>query len=251
MLLKDLKTVITKYVSIELSEIVNSHRFSNDYNYELVVPKATYAPWDQEEQFKQIYKTIKAFTLVDIYRCYDLWILVKQSSKLTKGGLIEVGVWRGGTGALIAKQAECCGIKEPIYLCDTFTGVVKAGKNDSFYKGGEHKNTAKEVVEELIYQNMGLKNVKILQGIFPEDTESLVEEQKFRFCHIDVDTYQSAKDVTEWIWDKMVVGSITVYDDYGFRTCAGVTKCVDEQRHLDDRIVMHNLNGHAVIIKTK
>jgi O-methyltransferase len=40
-----------------------------------------------------------------------------------------------------------------------------------------------------------------------------------------------------------------VYDDYGFASCDGVTRAVNEQRSLADRIVFHNLNGHAVVIK--
>jgi cephalosporin hydroxylase len=67
---------------------------------------------------------IKGFTLVDKYRCFEIWKLIEQISKLKKGSIIEVGVWRGGTGALIAKQAKNCGIEEKVFLCDTFAGVV-------------------------------------------------------------------------------------------------------------------------------
>jgi O-methyltransferase len=34
--------------------------------------------------------------------------------------------------------------------------------------------------------------VTILAGVFPNDTGSLIEGRKFRFCHIDVDVYESA-----------------------------------------------------------
>jgi O-methyltransferase len=53
----------------------------------------------------------------------------------------------------------------------------------------------------------------------------------------------------DWIWDKMVPGGIIVYDDYGFDGCQGITNCVEEQRLCDDRLVIHNLNGHAIILK--
>ena len=49
----------------------------------------------------------------------------------------------------------------------------------------------------------------------------------------------------------MVVGGIIVYNDYGFLGCDGITKFVEEQMSCADRLVMHNLNGHAVVIKTK
>ena len=185
--------------------------------------------------------------MVDMYRCFELWQLINESAK-SDGSIIEIGVWRGGTGCLIAKQAELSRIKSTVYLCDTFTGVVKAGINDNMYVGGEHADTTRETVEKLI-EKLDLKNTSILTGIFPEETGKYVEENDFSFCHIDVDTYQSAKDIVEWIWPKMSVGGILVFDDYGCPTCEGVTKFVNEERTKRDRIIIHNLNGHGIIIK--
>jgi O-methyltransferase len=221
------------------------------FSYEPVKPLATYAPWLTDPVFNQIFGAIKDHTYVDRYRCYELWTLVEQSSKLDRGALLEVGVWRGGSGALIATKAKSIGISDTIYLCDTFTGVVKAGsKDETFYKGGEHADTSSELVEQFIRDTLGLENVIVLKGIFPDETAGMIPITWFRFCHIDVDTYQSAKDVLEWVWGKLLVGGIVIFDDYGFRYCEGVTKLVEELRGLPDRLLIHNLNGHAILIKT-
>lgn len=225
------------------------HRIKSADFYEPVFPSATYAPWLSDASFKETYDTIKSYTLIDIHRLYELWQLVKETASL-EGALIEVGVWRGGSAALIAKSALLEGITEPLYIADTFTGVAKAGENDtSYYKGGEHSDTSIEVVNEVI-QKCSTSNIKILIGIFPEETAHLILEEKFRFCHIDVDVYQSAKDIVIWLWPKLVVGGIIVFDDYGFQTCDGITKFVNEERKKIGRVVIHNLNGHAIIIKT-
>ena len=216
--------------------------------HEEVLPRATYAPWNSDTEFVEAYKVIKDYTLVDKYRCFELWQVAAQVSKLTQGAILEVGVWRGGTGALIARQAANCGINEKVYLCDTFCGVVKATENDETYQGGEHSDTSIPLVEGLM-KKMNLTNTEILQGNFPDDTGHLVQDQVFRLCHIDVDVYQSAKEVNEWVWDRLVPGGIVVYDDYGFQACDGITKCVEEQRTKNDRVVFHNLNGHAVVVK--
>lgn len=220
-----------------------------DTIYETVRPHATYSPWNKDEMFQTVLASIQGFTLVDKYRCFELWKLIEQSAKLKAGNIIEIGVWRGGTGALIAKQAKDCGIIDTVFLCDTFTGIVKATSRDSSYKGGEHADTSCQIVEDLIFNKMNLDNVEILEGIFPETTGHKVEGLQFRFCHIDVDVYQSAKDIVDWLWDKMVQGGIIVYDDYGFNSCDGITKAVEEQMKCNDRFVIHNLNGHAIIIK--
>lgn len=221
---------------------------STSLAHEDLFPFATWSPWNVDEDFIDAYDKVSDHTLVDKYRCYELWQLAEQAAKLPAGALLEVGVWRGGTGALIAAKSQQCGVTDNVYLCDTFSGVVKAGENDDTYAGGEHSDTSREVVEQLT-RDMRLMNVEILQGIFPDDTAAEIEDLRFRMCHIDVDVYQSAKEVNEWVWSRLVPGGIVVYDDYGFQACDGVLKCVEEQRQLKDRIVLHNLNGHAVVIK--
>jgi O-methyltransferase len=213
-----------------------------------VFPEATYSPWLSDAEFNGIYEAVKENTLVDRYRCYELWQLVGEAAKLPGGDLIEVGVWRGGTGAIIAQRARMAGIRNPVYLCDTFQGVVKAGAKDAFYTGGEHADTSQEAVVTLM-DRLGLEGVKVLKGIFPDDSRQLVEDRTFRFCHIDVDVYESARHVAEWIWPRLVPHGAIVYDDYGFRTCVGVTRFVNEERAKPDRMVIHNLNGHAIVLK--
>jgi O-methyltransferase len=243
-----IKRVANRF-GFEITRIPKTKGPSMAREYELVRPFATYSPWNKDNLFQAALASIEGFTLVDKYRCFELWKLIEQVAKLKTGSIIEIGVWRGGTGGLIAKQAKNCGIEDRVFLCDTFSGVVKAGVKDTTYKGGEHADTSREVVEELIFTRMNLDNVEILEGIFPDQTGHRVEGIKFRFCHIDVDVYQSAKDIVGWIWDKMVPGGIIVYDDYGFYGCDGITKYVEEQILCKDRLVTHNLNGHAIILK--
>ncbi len=183
------------------------------------------------------------------YLCYELWQLVTEAAKLGRGDLIEVGAWRGGTGCVIARRAELNNLTNTVYLCDTFKGVVKAGALDPIYAGGEHADTSPEIVNGLV-RRLGLKNVEVLTGVFPEETGHRVAHREFRFCHIDVDVYQSAADVVEWVWPRLIAGGMIVFDDYGFKGCEGVTRFVNEQRLKPDRLILHNLNGHAIAIKT-
>jgi len=218
--------------------------------YERILPVATYAPWNSSPDFLSTYSLIKDNTLVDRYRCWELWTLVEQAEKANDGMILEVGVWRGGTGALMAKKALLDGSSARVYLCDTFEGVVKAGSYDTIYKGGEHADASQHIVEDLL-QKMDITNARILKGIFPDDTARLIEPDiRFSLCHIDVDVYQSARDVMAWIWERMLPGGIVVYDDYGFKGCGGIAKYVNEQLTERDRLVLHNLNGHAIVIKT-
>jgi O-methyltransferase len=91
--------------------------------------------------------------------------------------------------------------------------------------------------------------VELLAGRVPRGHRAVDSDRNFRLCHCDVDVYQSAKDVFDWVWPRLAPGGVIVFDDYGFPACPGVTKFVDEQRLLDDRLVVHNLNGHGIVVK--
>lgn len=218
--------------------------------YERLKPKIRYSPWNSEQDFCTIYEVVKTNTMVDRIRCHEIWNLVAQSAKLEAGSLIEVGVWRGGTGALIASQAARVGLRENVFLCDTFSGVVKAGEHDSIYGGSEHADTSVSAVENLLLEDLELSNFRILEGIFPDETGKEIEEFQFRFCHIDVDVYQSTIDILDWIWPKIVHGGIVVIDDYGLRSCDGITRAVEEEKGKNSCFVFGTISGHAVMVKT-
>jgi O-methyltransferase len=215
--------------------------------HEMAYPIATYAPWQSDREFQSVHQAIRRHTFVDVWRCHELWSLVGELRDVP-GGFVEVGVWRGGTGALMAARAAGLGLEDTVHLCDTWKGVVKTGEVDIYYRDGKHDNASREIVERLITQ-LGLGNVELLEGIFPEDTGDRIADRTFRLCHCDVDVYQSAKDVLEWVWPRLSPGGVVVFDDYGFPACPGVTKLVDEQRMRDDRLVVHNLNGHGLLVK--
>jgi len=213
----------------------------------MAYPISSYAPWQGDLEFQRTYTAVKRNTLVDVWRCHELWSLLGELAEIP-GDVIEVGVWRGGSGALMARRVAQLGLDADVFLCDTWEGIVKTGPADIYYHDGKHDDTSREIVERLV-TGLGLSRVQLLQGIFPDDTGAAVSDRRFRLVHVDVDVYQSAKDVFEWAWPRLSPGGVAVFDDYGFPATPGVTQLVNEQRGLADRLVLHNLNGHGVIVK--
>jgi O-methyltransferase len=220
-------------------------QLDNTIVHKQVIPSASYSPWESDKDFIKVYKHAKSNTLVDIYRCYELWSLALGTQNL-EGDILEVGVWRGGTAAILG-EANKKSKNSVLYLADTFKGVVKAGKNDTLYKGGEHADATENTVKKLL-QLCGVSNYQLLKGIFPDSFGNKLKIKKLKVCHIDVDTYGSAKSVFEYAWPKMVSKGIVVFDDYAAWGCEGVTKYVNSLK-LNDGVFIHNLNGHAVMIK--
>lgn len=215
--------------------------------HSVVIPFATYSPWLEDDGFMRILESISGYTLVDIYRCYELWSIVEQTGAIP-GDLLEVGVWRGGTGALMARRLKDLDVQKKIYLCDTFSGVVLAGEHDSHYTGGEHADSSIDIVSNLC-DRLDIDNYEIIKGVFPDESAQALEDNSFSLVHIDVDVYEGAKRIVEWSWDRLNVGGVIIFDDYGFPTCDGVTRLVNELRDMEGAIMIHNLNGHAILIK--
>ena len=233
------KGIIKTLKEIKLSQ------YDPMFFHETIVTNTTYAPWRTDTAFMETYEIAKTHTLVDMYRSYNLWAMVKETNNV-EGDILEVGVWKGGTACILGTASEG---KGTVFLADTFKGVVKAGTQDTFYKGGEHADSTEDEVKELLSRK-SIKNYSILTGIFPDDFLNMVDKKKFRFCHIDVDVYQSSKDIFYYIWPRMTVNGVVVFDDYGFLGCEGVTKMVDEIS-LPDAVKIYNLTGQAVIVKTR
>lgn len=215
--------------------------------HQIVLPHATYSPWWSDAEFQRVVEEVEENTFVDPYRLYELWSLVGQVRDI-EGDILEVGVWRGGSGCLIAAKAQIEGIDATVYLCDTFRGVVKAGDRDTEYRGGEHADTSAAVVIDLA-RRVGVQRIRVLEGVFPDDTADQVSARALRLAHIDVDVYESARDVFDWVWERLSPGGVVVFDDYGFYSCEGVTRFVNEIAERPDVLYVHNLNGHAVLAK--
>ena len=216
---------------------------------EIILPNSDYSPWSQDRDFIEVFSKIRKNTLVDVYRCWELWETASQVIKSVPGDFLEVGVWKGGTAAVLTSKMAKLDPTRTVYLADTFEGVVKAGLNDSVYVGGEHRDTSIPIVQDLLDNQLKVSNYKILKGVFPDTTGSEIIDLVFSLVHIDVDVYQSSKEIFNWVWPRIAKGGVVIFDDYGFTLCDGVTKHVNEMKNDTDKLVFYNLNGHAIIIK--
>lgn len=201
-------------------------------------------PWLDDPGFCELYEKIREHTLVDRVRCHSLHLLAGQVRDL-EGDVLEIGVWRGGTAAILASNLP----DKTVFLADTFEGVIKSSDWEH-YRDRAHDDTSIPIVEDLLGRRLGLANHRILKGVFPDDTGPEVAGRRWSLVHIDVDVYLSARDAFHAVWRHVVPGGVVVFDDYGFfSACGGIRKLVDELKHDPDKLFIHNLNAHAYLIK--
>lgn len=174
--------------------------------------------WDQDPRFNQIMQTIQ-HTLVDRTRCYMLYQFARQTSHLA-GEVAEVGVYKGGTAKLLAKTLP----QKKVHLFDTFAGMPATKTDFDKHLAGEFSDTSLAAVQERLKD---CRNVHFYAGLFPA-TSVPIEQAEFSLVHVDADIYDSVRACCEFFYSRLERGAIMLFDDYGFPTCPGARKAVDE-----------------------
>lgn len=179
-------------------------------------------------------------TGMDEMRLAVLWLAVRESRHCEAGELIEVGCGTGGSGLLIASAMKAADITEPLTLVDTFRGIVKSAAMD-LHKDGEMNDSTRAATAELLGDR-----ARVVQAVFPDEFDA--GHTRYRFAHIDVDTYTSALESFRDLWPRMVRGAMLVIDDYGIGTTPGIKLAVD-QLDLPDARWVFALSCQAVAVK--
>lgn len=196
-----------------------------------------------EEAFTVAYDDAKQYSGIGPYRMRQLWASVGQVAKLPAGDFLEVGIYRGGSSLLLLHALKYFQVEGTLYSCDTFQGLVKASSDKDIWKTGQMAHTEEDEVRER------LQGATILKGTFPEDTGHSVYTNKFRLAHIDVDTYQSAKDIWKWLWPRLVPGGVVIFDDCEISDTPGITELISELEATPKTFWLRNHMGQAVCVK--
>ena len=218
-----MKTIIKRVLNklgYNLRKIPHVH--NNVPDHEFYTP--LFSPWLGYGQFQDSLDRVKHHTLVSADRCYVLYTLASQALSL-EGDIWECGVYKGGTAILFAELiASTQQAKSKLHLFDTFQGMPETDPKSDLHQKGDFKDTSLSTVRKRV----GREDMVCFHEGFIPDSFTGLEESQISFAHIDVDIYQSVLDCCEFIMQRLVHGGFIVFDDYGFPTCPGARKAVDE-----------------------
>lgn len=131
------------------------------------------------------------------------------------GDVAELGVFRGGTARAIGHYAP----DAAFHLFDTFEGIPETDAIPGGHKAGDFPADEKDVLAFL-----NNPRAVVHRGRFPE---VLPPETRYRFVHLDADTFQSTVAGLEYFWPRLVPGGVIVLDDVDWRNCPGVRQALD------------------------
>ncbi len=182
-----------------------------------------YSPWLGDADFERVYATTAGRTLVSRDRCYILWRTLLQGLNLD-GDLLECGVFRGGTALLEATTVRERVGARPLHLVDSFAGMPDTTDKVDGFREGDFAATSVEDVRAALAP---FPFAQVHQGFIPEILEEL-PIQRLAWAYIDVDIYAAVRDSLEYIYPRLATGASIVLDDYGFPSCPGARRALDE-----------------------
>lgn len=156
------------------------------------------------------------------------------------GDYWELGVYQGGTASNLI---EVIPSSKKLILFDSFEGLPEPCIHDNHHKKGDFADVNLNNIQNYFKK---YSNTVIIKGWLP-DTLNGFEGSNICFAHIDIDLYEGHKAALEFIWPRLSMGGIIVFDDYDIPTCLGVKKAVDEFI-LQNNITLHKSDYQYFII---
>lgn len=187
-------------------------------------------------------------TMLDYDRLYTVWQCVSNVSRMS-AAIVEIGVLRGGTSALIAHAMNHFNKDGALYSCDTFVGHEEVDERyDMRHKPGTFGDrTSEQLVRDYLKP---FPNAVVLAGDIKQ-TAGLIAEPDLAMIHLDVDVYPTTKFVLDQMARRLVHGGILLVDDYGVTSCPGVKRAVDDfAKTAKGFSFLHLLTGQALLIRT-
>lgn len=186
-------------------------------------------------------------TYLNLDRLYTLWQGVINLPPASRG-VIEIGVYRGGSARFIGEAMKLRGLDLPVYACDTFDGhtLVDDTADTRHAVGKQFTGISVDKIRRYLSD---LPSVHVVPGDIQHTAATLELQEDFGLVHIDVDVYPITRFCLEYFAPRLARGGTIVVDDYGFKTCPGAKQAADEfaAAHSQFRL-LHLLTGQAVLI---
>jgi O-methyltransferase len=140
------------------------------------------------------------------------------------GDTAECGVFEGAGSWLICQSVAAHTAPRTHYVFDSFEGLSAPSTEDGTAWAKGNLSCGIDIVKRNLSP---FERVELHKGWIPQAFEG-VGAATFAFVHIDVDLYEPTRDSMQFFYERMSSGGIIICDDYGFTTCPGATKAVDE-----------------------
>jgi len=186
----------------------------------------------------------QSYTMTSPERLFALIQAVRYvSAASVPGGIVECGVWRGGSMMAAARTLiECGDVTRELYLFDTFEGMSAPTDRDVAVDGqmasallrAQEKNdsasawcyaTLEDVQSAMSSTGYDMGRIHFVKGKV-EDTIPDGSPSRIAVLRLDTDWYESTRHELEHLYPRLSPRGVLIIDDYGH--WAGCRQAVDE-----------------------
>jgi O-methyltransferase len=202
--------------------------------------------WWRDEEFRKDFSRLSPDYSYTEERKYLLRELARYTRDLP-GCLAEAGCYEGASAYFLAKARP----DAVIHLFDRFEGLPAPGEEDAVPDAEVFRWAPGDLRARLSVLSSNLAafdNVRIHRGEIPEVLHC-VSNERFCFVHIDVDLYRPTLDSLRFFYPRVVPGGVILLDDYGFATCPGAHRAVEEFMADKAEYVIHVPTGQGIVFK--
>ncbi len=197
----------------------------------------------RDTSFKARYESLEG---TSNYRSLDRKYVLDQLVQLAclvDGDTAECGVLRGTSSLFLCERIANSGKEHHVF--DSFEGLSEPTAGDgSYWTKGDLA-----VDEAAVRANLAAFDfVRYHRGWIPERFED-VADRRFSFVHVDVDLEQPTLDSIAFFYPRLSSGGILLCDDYGFSTCPGAKRAMDEFMADKPESVVHLPTGQGFVIR--
>ena len=160
------------------------------------------------------------------YNTERKWILAQLLRWVTHvpGDTAECGVNLGASSYLICRANLASPHEKWHHGFDSFEGLSQPGAHDgAFWKGGDLAASLEAATANL----SEFPRCRLYKGWIPGRFDEIAD-RTFSFVHVDVDIFEPTKASVEFFYPRLAAGGLLLCDDYGFTTCPGATRAIDE-----------------------
>lgn len=179
---------------------------------------------DLDGDFWPLYDLCHKYTMTSIERLYDLHKSVEYVIRAgIHGGIIECGVWKGGSMMMVAATLKALSAIRPLFLFDTFEGLPPPDAERDVDLLGQSaidrwrpewaKGSLGEVQTHLALTGYPHDRINFIGGMV-EDT-LLKFDSPVAIARLDTDWHSSTKVELEVLWPLISPGGLLIIDDYG------------------------------------
>ncbi len=157
---------------------------------------------------------------------YDRLYCLRELLKLVAhipGDTAECGVFEGASSEVILQASTSLTRTHHLFPI-RFQGLSAPGPQDGAHWTGGDLSASESTVRRNLQP---YQRVMFHSGWIPQRFEE-VSGRSFAFVHIDVDLHDPTRDSIAFFYPRLSAGGLMVFDDYGFHSCPGARKAIDD-----------------------